>query len=82
MLQTGHAERLTWIKSTEMIPPIFRDTPASPLRHNKDAVRRFKEPQGINVEAKVVREGVAPGYRRAHGGRVPDTIRRIRDARD
>jgi len=81
MLQTGHADRLTWIKSTKMIPPIFRETRASPLHRSKDAVRRFKESQSINVEAKVVREVVAPGIRRAQGGMVPDTIHRIRDAR-
>jgi len=43
MLQTGHADRLTWIKSTQMIPsPFFRETPASPLQCNKNAVRCFK----------------------------------------
>jgi predicted ester cyclase len=38
------------------------------LERNKAVVRRFKEAQGTKDQAAMLREGLAPGYRRLRGG--------------
>jgi len=43
-------------------------TPASQLERNKGVVRRFKESQGTKDEAAVMREIMAPGYKRSRAG--------------